>query len=80
MAVPILAPVRSRFASGGRPVTVRDTSGDRADRAEPGRLDRSQLGGDDVARLSRFMIVAVVVVGSCSTSDDVVPAIAGCEG
>ena len=80
MAVPILAPGRSRFASGGRPLTVRTTSGDRADRAGPGRLDRSQLGGEDAARLSRFTIVAAVAAGGCSAIGDVVPVIGDCEG
>ena len=80
MTVPILAPGRSRFASGGRPLTVRATSGDPADRARLGRLDRSQLGGEDVACLSRFIIVAAVVVGGCSGSSDVVLVIGGCKG
>jgi hypothetical protein len=82
MAVPILAPVRSRFANGGWPLTVRATDGDCPAGAMAGRLDRSQLGEGDVARpsLSRFIIVAAVVVGGCSASGDVAPAISDDEG
>ena len=80
MTVPILAPPRSRFANGGRPLTVRATNGDCPDRAMVGRLDRSQLGEGDVARLSRFVIVAAVVVGGRSASGDVAPVISDDEG
>jgi hypothetical protein len=80
MAVPILAPVRSRFANGGWPLTVRATDGDCPDRAMAGRLDRSQLGEGDMARLSRFIIVAAVVVGGCSGGGDVALVISDDEG
>ena len=80
MAVPLLAPARSRFANDCRPLTVRATDGDWPDCATAGRLDRSQLGEGDVARLSRLIIAAAIVVGGCSAGGDVAPVISDDEG